>query len=69
MYSAYRARLERYRTNNWLILLEYVIFIISMAIIYSVVGMICDLAQTRSTFATENGYCATEFNDGDENIK
>ena len=67
MYNAYRARSERFRPDNHLIL-EYVIFIISMTIIYSAVSIICDLVLTRSAFATKSGYCATEFNVGDASI-
>ena len=67
MYNAYRVRSKTSRTDNRLIL-KYIIFIVSMASIYSVVILTCDLSLARSAFATDNGYCATEFNYGDASV-
>jgi len=69
MYDAYRVRSERFSTNNKLILvLKYVIFIISMTTIYSVIGIVFNLAGTRSAFNRDNGYCATDFHSKDASV-
>jgi len=62
IYKAYRLRSDRFDTKLKLVL-KYVIFIISMTIIYAVMAITVDLAVTRSAFTTENGYCATGFSE------
>jgi len=62
MHKSYKVRPERLDNKSKLIF-KYIIFIISMTIIYVVTAIACDLAVTRSAFTTENGYCATEFSE------
>jgi len=63
MYNAYRVR---FSPNNKVILKCYVIFIVSMTTIYSVTGLLFDLAGTRSAFRKYYGYRATEFNTSED---
>jgi len=61
MYNAYKVRSG---TDNKMIL-KYIIFIISMTIIYSVMVISYDIAVTKTAFSTYNGYCATKFHTED----
>jgi len=57
MYNAYKVRSG---TDNKMIL-KYIIFIISMTIIYSVMVIPYDIAVAKTAFSTYNGYCAAKF--------
>ena len=61
MYNAYKVRSG---TDNKMIL-KYIIFIISMTIIYSVMVISYDIAVAKAAFSTYNGYCAAKFHTED----
>jgi len=60
MHNTYRVRPARFCTDKKSVL-KYVIFIISMATIYSLISMSFDLAGPRTAFSKDNRHCAIEF--------
>jgi len=64
MHTTYRVRPVRFSSDKKLVL-KYVIFIISMTVVYSLIKIPYDLAETRTAFSESNKYCATEFHSED----
>jgi len=66
MYNAYKVRSGT--TDDKMMILKYIIFIISMTTIYSIMNIPYDIAVTKTAFSIDSGYCATDFRNEDSSF-